>query len=252
MNDPISVVVKVAATPDQAKVYVALLQSAGIPAHVEGDALADEVAISRRVMNLGGVRVMVPPSSLERARDILKPTAIDEEDLAAQALAATEGRETPPPERPHPRSGGGTARVVAGIAICAALLFFFLWQAATQTSENPLYRFETDHQGQRTYLRRNGIELQRCEDGDRDGIFERLLTQSPDGSVSTVSDQADADGLYRRTTVRRRGDLVETWTRPGSSPWFDECTVTDATGKVVQRLVWQPGMGFRVADERDK
>lgn len=252
MSDPISVVVKVAATPDQAKLYVALLQSAGIPAHVEGDALADEVAISRRVMNLGGVRVMVPPSSLERARNILQPTEIDEEELAAQALAATEGREAPPRERPRPPTAGGTARVVAGVAICAALLFFFLWQAATQVSDDPLYRFESDHQSQRTYLRRNGVELQRAEDRDQDGVFERLLTLSPDGSVATVADRVDDDGQFRRLVVRRRGDLVETWLRSESASTFDQCEVTDADGNVVQRLRWRPGEGFCSEDGRDK
>ena len=246
MSDSTTAVVRVAATPDQAKVFVAILQSAGVPAYVEGDSLADEFAISRRMMNLGGIKVMVPASSLERARSILAPTEVDEADLAAQALAATGEHETPSQPLDRPRAGGGTARVVAGIAIAAALLFFFLWQTATQPFEHPLFRYTNDRDGVHVFLRRNGAEIQRDEDPDRNGIVDRVLWQRPDGSVSTVSDQVDEDGQFRRLVIKRRGDLTETWTSSGAAGSFDKSEITDADGRVVQRLSWQPGHGWRV------
>ena len=44
MSQPITSVVKVATTAAQAKLFAALLQAEGIPAQVDGDSLADEVA----------------------------------------------------------------------------------------------------------------------------------------------------------------------------------------------------------------
>lgn len=87
MAGPIESVVRTAQTPEQAKVFVAMLMAEGIPARTDGESLADEFATSRRLMNLLGTKVMVPTQSLERAREILQPAAVDPEELARQALA---------------------------------------------------------------------------------------------------------------------------------------------------------------------
>lgn len=87
MATPIESVVRTAQTPEQAKVFVAMLMAEGIPARTDGESLADEFATSRRLMNLLGTKVMVPTQSLERAREILQPPAVDPEELARQALA---------------------------------------------------------------------------------------------------------------------------------------------------------------------
>ena len=91
------VVVRTAATPAQAKVFVALLQAEGIPAHIDGDSLVDEFIMSRRLMNLTGVRVLVPADAAARAHEILRTTAVDEDELTQQALA--EEPEDPGPAR---------------------------------------------------------------------------------------------------------------------------------------------------------
>jgi predicted methyltransferase MtxX (methanogen marker protein 4) len=96
MSQPLMSVVRTADSPDQAKMFVALLQAEGIPAHIDGDGLADEFMTSRRLMNLAGVKVLVPTSSLVRARDLLAPVEIDEAELERQALEA-EDPEAPPP-----------------------------------------------------------------------------------------------------------------------------------------------------------
>lgn len=107
MGAPIAVLAKVAATPEQAKVWVSMLQAHGIPAHVDGESLVDEYAISRRLMNLQGVRVMVPGTCVERARELLEPTAIDAGELTRQAMAAVgaefDGRVAPAAEGPDRR-----------------------------------------------------------------------------------------------------------------------------------------------------
>lgn len=96
MSQPLMSVVRVANSPEQAKMFAALLQGEGIPAHIDGDGLVDEFATSRRLMNLASVRVMVPTASLERARDLLGPVEIDAAELERQALEAED------PESPQP------------------------------------------------------------------------------------------------------------------------------------------------------
>lgn len=94
MTAPLMSVVRVANSPEQAKMFAALLQGEGIPAHVDGDGLVDEFATSRRMMNLVSVRVLVPTACLVRAMDLLGPVEIDEAELERQALEA-EDPETP-------------------------------------------------------------------------------------------------------------------------------------------------------------
>lgn len=86
-REPIAAVAAQAATPAQADLMVALLRAEGIPATVEGSALADEVAITRRAMHLTGLQVWVPSHLLADARAVLAPASVDEDELAAQALA---------------------------------------------------------------------------------------------------------------------------------------------------------------------
>ncbi len=90
MSEPISTVVKVASTPDQARIYVAMLEAAGIPAFVDGNASADEFAMSQRLLNVSNVRVLVPTEALERALDVLRPTEVDVDDLTRQAMDAAD------------------------------------------------------------------------------------------------------------------------------------------------------------------
>jgi hypothetical protein len=90
MAEPLTSVVRVARTPDQAQLFVALLQGVGIPARVDFDGLVDEYVMTQRLMNLSGVRVVVPTASLDRAREVLADVDIDAAELERQALAAEE------------------------------------------------------------------------------------------------------------------------------------------------------------------
>lgn len=105
MSTPIMSVARIAASPAQAKVFVAMLQAEGIPARVDGDDLVDEFAAAQRLMNLMGTRVLVPTSSLADAQAILQPATVDADELTAQALAAGTPETAPralPGSRPTP------------------------------------------------------------------------------------------------------------------------------------------------------
>lgn len=95
MTEPLYRVVRTANTPDQAQLFVALLQAEGIPAHVDGAGLADEFVTSRRMLNLAAVKVLVPTASLEQAREVLAPVDIDLDELERQAMAADDPEQPP-------------------------------------------------------------------------------------------------------------------------------------------------------------
>lgn len=122
-------VARVATTPNEAKILVALLQAEGIPAHVDGESLADEVALSQRAMNLQGVRVIVPTSSLEQAREILADTAVPESELEAQALAAGEPASDATPNK-------RTARLVAFALLAFVAIVWILSTGAVVPTGN--------------------------------------------------------------------------------------------------------------------
>ncbi len=103
MSTPITSVVRTAATPVQASVFVALLRAEGIPATTDGESLTDEVAMSRRLMNTAGTRILVPTASLARAREVLDRDGsppVDLDELTAQALAAEAPEREVPPRDP--------------------------------------------------------------------------------------------------------------------------------------------------------
>lgn len=88
MGSSISTVVTTAANPEQAKMFVAQLAAAGIPAATD-DAPPDEFSMSQRMMNLNGCKVMVPTEAMERAKEILSENKdVDIDELTRQAMEA--------------------------------------------------------------------------------------------------------------------------------------------------------------------
>jgi hypothetical protein len=139
MSNTGPVLARVASTAAEAKVLVALLRGEGIEATVDGDSLADEIAVSRRMMNLNGVQILVPAAQLEQARAFLADTAVPQDELEAQALAAPV--EIGPAEvGPAPASAAAAAvgarprrrrllplLIVLGVALLLALWVVALW-----------------------------------------------------------------------------------------------------------------------------
>ena len=92
-----------------AKLLVALLESEGIAATVEGEGLVDEFAMSQRLLNTAGTTVKVRQEDLERAREVLAAAAdaVDAEELEKQAMAAAP---EPGPQPVSQRSNGTMSR----------------------------------------------------------------------------------------------------------------------------------------------
>jgi hypothetical protein len=250
-SQPIESVAKVAATPAQAKVFVALLQAEGIPARVEGDSLVDEFAASRRLMNLIGTRVMVPTASLDRAQEILQPVEVDAAELERQALAATSAESSAAPRAANTNASGVPAKPTSlmgpllVLSLGAAGLFAFLWQRALSAPAPPHPEFDYTFEGNtmRETLRKNGRLLRVIHDAEQDLVLERQDIFGPDGKLKVTCDHYE-DGNYLRVTQHRTDGFTATWTDEDRDGVSDRAVVADGDGKVVQTIEWQPGLGF--------
>ena len=243
MSQPITSVVKVATTAAQAKIFAALLQAEGIPAQVDGDSLADEVAISRRLVNLNGTRVLVPTGSLERAREILTAVQIPDDELESQAMAAEAPEQ--PVTRPAATTGTGS-RWPLLLTGAAAITFLALWLGevdARAEATSPLVRFETIDGGVREIRRRDDTVLRDCFDRNRNGNYERMVVFI-DGKPRSEGLDEDEDGRWEASIDHFADGSTAKWTDADRDGQLDSCTVQDAKGEIVQRLAWQPGAGY--------
>ncbi|HEX6810070.1 MAG TPA: DUF2007 domain-containing protein [Planctomycetota bacterium] len=252
MDKPLSAVVRVAASPAQAKIFVALLQAEGIPAYVEGDSLADEFASSRRLVNLIGTEVKVPTSSLERAREILEKVEIDPAELEQQALAAADGEVPVPPREPRPpRTHGIWPLVVASVA---AVVFLGLWLAeldAKAAAVHPSLDYEFPEPGLMREIRRSDHRLLHTfEDRNLNLIWEKALLHGRDGKVVTTSTDENEDGIWERCVELHDDQLTATFVDLDGDGVYDEIRTTDAQDRVLQTLVWQPGAGYVIKKPR--
>lgn len=94
------VTIRSASTPFEARIFAAVLEGAGIPCYVDSGLLNDEFAMSQQLMNQLGVRVRVPAALRQEAEEVLTAAAPDDEELAAEAMAATPEESTADADAP--------------------------------------------------------------------------------------------------------------------------------------------------------
>ncbi|HLQ38645.1 MAG TPA: hypothetical protein VK348_12630 [Planctomycetota bacterium] len=236
-------VVRTATTPAEARVLVALLQAEGIPAHVDGDSLSDEVAVSRRLMNLNGVRVQVPADLHARALEILANCKVDDTELEQQALSAADPESEPPPTRPA--TGLGHARNLALLVTSiAAVLFFCLWMAQRERDargEDPLFVSEWTNGTLRTRWRSNG---KLAQERFLTGSAEEVRAYNHDGGLTSVAIDRNGDGNYEQREFHFPGDMVLRWTDLDGDGRYDRCETLDAAGKVLRTQRFVAGQGL--------
>ncbi len=238
------VVVRTAATPAEAKVLQALLEADGIRAIVDGDSLADEIAISRRIMNLSGVQVRVASAQFDAARELLGATAVDEDELVAQALAGSPDAEQPPAPPAHGSSRGTVGRVALLLCCGAAVTFFSLWRGAVE------------HQGPRQYDQQDlpdGYRLTRRSTGTVAFEFQfdashmhlvELRSYGPDGALLRRSRQPIDEDFYAEIEELHADGLRTIWRDTDGDRRYDQCIILDQAGNEVRHQHWAGADGW--------
>jgi hypothetical protein len=236
-----------ATTPDHANLLRALLQGAGIPAHVDGTMLADEFAISQRMMNQQGVKLMVPHDRLAEARDVIASAAVSEDELERQAMAAG-GEEESAPATPETNGGHGRLTLLLGIL---SVIFGSLWMQARAHAavSHPLLHLDRvgDAGVWTDTWRHNGMPAQRRFDRDGDGHCEEIESFNRDGQLTTTAFDRDADGMWENLIEHRIGGEKIQWTDDDRDGRFDRGEVRGPDRQVItQVLRYVPGQGVAI------
>jgi hypothetical protein len=234
-----------ARTPTEATLLAGRLQAEGIRAFVEGSIPTDEVAMSRQLMNTGGVRILVPASQLEAARALLDEEPVSEEQLEAAALAEGEAWQ---PRRADPSAPLGWV-LLAVLAVAAAILFLILWLDARSyiRSEHPLYEWRYYPTRLDSIWRANGELAERLTDANRNGIFEAGESCDHQGLRVEVWTDADEDGAAERAVaVAPDGSETVFEDLDGDQRW-DRIRV-ERDGRVLQRFAFEAGRGWVETD----
>ncbi|MCA8976684.1 MAG: hypothetical protein KDC98_18325 [Planctomycetes bacterium] len=247
------VTVRVANTPIQAKMFVALLQAEGIPAHIDGATLVDEFAISQRLLNATGTAIKVRRQDLELAQELLTAAAegVDEAELEAQAMAAANESDT----RARAAQAADAAAVGARSGpmphwpfVLLGLLFggiasWMVRDVIDATSQNPFFDYAATPDGMRETWRRDPLHYALYSDRNGDHSYERIEWHSPSGTVMTALD-GDGDGRHEQSRFRDASGTEATWREADGADFQNEIVVTNGAGKVVQQLRWVEGRGY--------
>jgi hypothetical protein len=269
-DHPELVVFREARNPFEARIIAAVLEDAGIPVFVAGGMLADEFALSQRMMNLQSVAVQVPKDRLADAEQALAAARAGGEALVQDEVDVG----APAPEPAEPVAAAPRSRSRGWTILCAllALGFAVLWvdarNALADARTSPFLDYEPTSDGWRFRSKSSRAIAQSSRDADRDGIpeattwhdragrptqtahdvdenneVERTETFGPDGRRTTESRDADGDGRFELVRNFHPDGTESTW-QDVDGDWIpDRCEVRGADGtKLVQE--WRAAEGM--------
>lgn len=274
-------------SPLEAEWLVGALKGHGIHAIVFGDGLADEFAMSQKLMGLGGgVRVMVPRGALEAAREALaqleqeRPTP-EALEAAFEAAPALESEEASPTESAPSSRTGSTAAIVLLTAAVIVLGGIALKQRDTISayeSENHVtkvrwlgdrleYRWREGGARARVYIDRgNDYVYEEAWEYDRTGrpfrhsldknqneIYELTLNTDAEGKpVLRVIDENE-NGIPERFEYAPQDGVTERWL-DSDEDWRAERLefVDAATGEVLEAFEHRGRRGYVRIPSRER
>jgi hypothetical protein len=243
---PEMVVFHRARSPFEARIVVAVLEDAGIPAFVPGGLLTDEFAMSQRLMNVQSVEVHVPGDRLDEARDALAAAKASGEALEAEDRGAVSE-----PRNPTGEGGSRRAWIATVFLLVLMIPLVIAWLDGRATLKQletaaPLHEFSRD--GDRDVWRwrdggalatvaldrdgngiaeqtgfhaRDGRLVQRSFDADQNGVTERIETIGAGGRIARVAEDADQDGRYERSIDMRADGLALHWIDADGDDFFE-------------------------------
>lgn len=261
----------------EARILSTILSEAGIPNHVPGESLADEFAVSQRLVNLQGADIHVPPDLVEQARAAIE-SARPETDARLEELAMAAGSEpdaetAPRPQPqvspPSPGSGRKTLLIIGLVLLLAIVGSLWLDARASlaRFEEDLLYTVQvTDlgwsgrwlHNGKLAYratdedyngvpekyehFSRDGVLLSISFDEDQNGVFERIDSFDRSGRLADRSIDADQDGFFEVSESFLQDDTILRFTNPDGGFRLDRMQVlVDGEEVLVQRARGREG-----------
>ena len=196
-----------AKTALEAEWLIGALKRLGVQAVSFGGMLADEFAMSQKLMGLsGGVRIMVARGELEQAREALAQLERDrpspEEFEAAVAAATAQEEEVGEPGEPKGGSSGNPLAMVLLVGAVVALGWLSIhqhtdlsaWEQASPVSETV---WRGDHW--ETRWRHNGRVASRGWDRDGNGVTEEAWHYDRDGALVAKAFDANQNEVYELT-----------------------------------------------------
>ncbi len=186
-------VVAAAANTFEAQFLAGALQDEGIPTHVDEDHLADEFAMSQKMMGLQKVRVMVPKDRLDDARAIIAALPDREPadgDSVPWEQPGGESDEAPPARAPTAGRGAYLFWMVLFAGAAIVMTFLYLQERAINLNA-------TGSDGVFTWGWVDGKLVSRWNDG---------------GALASIAHDADADGYAEQTEhFDRQGRKTTIW-----------------------------------------
>lgn len=242
---------RMAKSPFEAKIIAAVLDDAGIPAFVASGMLADEFALSQRMMNLQGVKVQVAEENLEKAEEALAAAKRSGEELmndvdVGDGEDGGDKSDVPPPGDGPPAGGGKTSAWAALFAI-VAITFGYLWidsKAAHARATRDLLRFgeETDDGFASRWKHNSELAIYQV-DANHDGLFEEARYYNRDGVHWATTFDADQNGMAE-LIVEVDGDGTIKWYDADQNGILERCEIVNAAGEVVAEQQRREGEGY--------
>ena len=262
----------------EAEWWVGALKGHGIQAVVFGEELADEFAMSQKLMGLGGgIRVMVPRPTLDAAREAMVQIEEDRPSEAEleEAFAKTPALESDeaPPAQATASSPGKTAAIVLLTAGVVALGWFALKQQDTiHAFENQGLVFERTWFDDRYEARwrdggalghigfdrdqtgdveefqefdRSGRPFRTSLDANQNGVFETSYGLDAEGTrVFSMFDENE-NGIPERFEYAPRDGVIERWLDADENWHPERLQLLDAkTGDVLDTFEFRGRQGY--------
>lgn len=228
-----------ARSPAEAQIVAAVLRSADIPAYIGGSMLADEFAVSQRMLNVASVKVQVRRDQLPAAEAALAAARdVDPAELERAALAAAPDPDARPVAAiPVVDRGPRVATVLLG-GLCAvfAVLWLSTLRAAEQHGASPLFTAAPTEHGWRYQWRDTGNTAIMTFDRNRNGIDEETRFHDRAGRRFAVSVDADENGIIERSEQHFADGTVHVWIDTDGDALLDRCEVRAADGGLVRTL----------------
>ncbi len=219
-------------SPLEAVWLVGALKNLGIDARTFGGGLADEFAMSQKLMGLGGgVRVMVPKDREAEARAALAQL----QPSPSEEPSEPDPKASPAPP-PRDRSIWAFAFLGAGLLTLGLVCLDQHRQLRAWEQQGPLSRSElvtdgiderwTSGEGLRTrhydrdhnliyeeawVFNRQGLLMQKHYDADQNGTYERFVEVTPEGAVLCTYIDQDQDGAAEQLEFPPLDGVVERW-----------------------------------------